>query len=131
MSFQIRKFLHKTNKTLRFILNIFLGCFFYSKRGHDSETAEGVRFIRVREDMPIGSEVLSLKAYPRSMVKLKGVDRSLDYRYFKLRELNDTFIQVLLDKSLDDLVDRDVPQNLLKFKIECSSNKNGQNDEVN
>lgn len=104
-------------------------CIFYSKRGHESETTDSVRFIRVREDMHIGSDVLTLRAYPRTSIKIKGVDRSLDYRFFKLKEVNETYVQVLLDKTLNDLVDRDVPQNLLKFKIECSS-REGQSEEV-
>lgn len=49
------------------------------------------------------------------------MERSSDHSYFKLRDVNSTTIQVLLDKSLEDLVDRDTPQNLLKFKILCSS----------
>lgn len=106
----------------------FSECIFYSKLGQDSE-AEGVRFIRVREDMHVGGDILTLRAFPRDRVKIKGIDRSQDYKFFRLNELNDTNIQVLLDKSIDDLVDRDVPQNLLKFKIECSS-REGRNEEV-
>lgn len=106
----------------------FSACYFYSKLGQDSE-AEGVRFIRVREDMNVGSDILTLRAYPRDSIKIKGVDRSSDYKFFKLLEINNTFVQVLLDKTLDDLVDRDVPQNLLKFKIECSS-RDGRNEEA-
>lgn len=79
--------------------------------------------------MNIGSDVLTLRAYPRTSIKIKGVDRSPDYRFFKLNEINETYVQVLLDKTLNDLVDRDVPQNLLKFKIECSS-REGQSEEV-
>lgn len=64
----------------------------------------------------------------RNSVVLKGMERSGDQSYFRLRELNSTTIQVLLDKSLEDLVDRDTPQNLLKFKILCSS-ANSRNEE--
>lgn len=60
---------------------------------------------------------------------IKGTERSSDKKYFKLNEVNDTNIQVLLDKSIDELVDRDVPQNVLKFKIECANRKSRQ-DEV-
>lgn len=56
------------------------------------------------------------------------MDRSGDQNYFRLRDVNSTTIQVLLDKSLEDLVDRDTPQNLLKFKILCSSS-NSHNEE--
>lgn len=103
-------------------------CTFYSKHGHEAES-EGVRFIRIREDLQIGGEVLTLKAYPRDSIALKGMEKSSDKRYFKIREHNDTTIQVLLDKSIDDLVDRDVPQNVLKFKIECMS-KSGRVEET-
>lgn len=96
--------------------------------GQDSE-ADGVRFIRVREDLHVGGDILTLRAYPRNRIKIKGIERSQDYKFFGLTELNDTHIQVQLDKSIEDLVDRDVPQNLLKFKIECSS-RDGRNEEV-
>lgn len=76
--------------------------------------------------MHIGADILTLRAFPRDRIKIKGIDRSHDHKYFKLREINATYVQVLLDKSIDDLVDRDVPQNLLKFRIECAS----RNDEV-
>ena len=79
--------------------------------------------------MHVGGDILTLRAYPRDKIKIRGIDRSHDYKYFKLIEVNDTHIQVLLDKSIDDLVDQDVPQNLLKFKVECSS-RNGRNEEV-
>lgn len=56
------------------------------------------------------------------------MDRSGDQNYFRLRDVNSTTVQVLLDKSLEDLVDRDTPQNLLKFKILCTS-ANSRNEE--
>lgn len=101
---------------------------FHSKMGTEVE-ADGVRFIRLREDMPIGSEVFTIQAYPRSSVILKSMDRTPDFKYFKVKELNMTTIQVVLTKTLDDLVDRDVPQNLLKFKIECLS-RTSRSEEV-
>lgn len=79
--------------------------------------------------MPVGTEVLNIRAYPRNRVMIKGTENAADRRYFKIKELNDTNIQVLLDKSIDDLVDRDVPQNVLKFKIECSS-RDGRSEEM-
>lgn len=82
--------------------------------------------MRVREDIHVGADVLTLRAFPRDRIKIKGIDRSHDHKYFKLREINETYVQVLLEKSIDDLVDRDSPQNLLKFRIECAS----KNDEV-
>lgn len=109
-------------------LSQFSACTFYSKNGLDVE-ADGARFIRIREDMPVGGEILNLRAYPRTSVVIKGTERSSDRKFFKLNEFNDTNIQVLLDKSIDDLVDRDVPHNVLKFKIECT-NRKSRNDEV-
>lgn len=108
-----------------YIFLYFPECIFYSKLNHDSES-EGSRFVRVREDIHVGADVLTLRAFPRDRIKIKGIDRSHDYKYFKLREINETYVQVLLEKSIDDLVDRDSPQNLLKFRIECAS----KNDEV-
>lgn len=111
-----------------YFLFFLAACTFYSKNGREAE-GDGARFIRVREDMHVGGEILNLQAYPRTNVVIKGSDRSSDKKFFKLQEVNDTHIQVLLDKSIDDLVDRDVPQNVLKFKIECSNRRN-RNDEV-
>lgn len=88
-----------------------------------------MRFVRVREDMPVGTDILTLRAFPRDRIKIRPVERTHDHKYFRLRELNDTFVQVLLDQSIDDLVDRDVPQNLLKFRIECSRT-DGRADET-
>lgn len=65
--------------------------------------------------------MLTLKAFPRNSIKIKGLDRSTDANFFRLKEFNATHVQVLLEKSLDDLVDRDIPQNLLKFKIQCNN----------
>lgn len=113
-----------SDKLLKCLI-FFIACIFYSKLGQDSES-DGVRFIRVREDIHVGGDILTIRAHPRNRIKLKGIDRSHDYKFFKLIELNDTHVQVLLEKSIDDLVDRDMPKNLLKFRIECSN----RNDEV-
>lgn len=42
-----------------------------------------------------------------------------DADYFTYRDLNRTTVSLLLAKSLEDLVDRDKPQNVLKFKVIC------------
>lgn len=65
----------------------------------------------------------------RNSIHLKSMERSSDHSYFRLREVNSTTIQVLLEKSLQDLVDRDTPQNLLKFKIVCTSNATVRSEE--
>lgn len=111
-----------------FLLNI-AGCVFYDKNGIESEL-ETTKFIRIREDLEVGGDILNVRAYPRKSVIIKGTNENKDdVRYFKLKTVNETNIQVLLDRSIDDLVDRDVPQNVLKFKIECMS-KSGRVEET-
>lgn len=56
------------------------------------------------------------------------MDRTGDDKYFRIREINTTTIQILLSKSLEDLVDSDVPQNILKFKIQCNTLVTNSND---
>lgn len=85
-----------------------------------SAESEGVRFIRLREDAQVGKEILRVQAYPRSSVALKGADASGDHKYFNLTEYNTTTLVVSLARSLERLVDRDVPRNLLKFRILCA-----------
>ncbi|XP_051862506.1 cadherin-89D [Drosophila albomicans] len=94
-------------------------CAFHSLDGVASES-EGVRFIRLREDAQVGKEILRLQAYPRSSVALKGADASGDHKYFNLTEHNATTLVISLARSLERLVDRDVPRNLLKFRILCA-----------
>ncbi|XP_055907965.1 cadherin-89D [Eupeodes corollae] len=98
------------------------GCVFHTTDGLGSES-EGVRFIRVREDTPIDQEILMLHAYPRSSIYLKSADGFTDHSYFMLHELNSTSVQIILKKSLESLVDRDQPQNLLKFRVLCTGKK--------
>lgn len=58
----------------------------------------------------------------RKSVELRAIDRSSkDDKYFRLREVNSTRIQILLRESLDELVDSDTPHSILKFKIQCNS----------
>lgn len=112
---------------LSFLLT-FAACSFYDKNDIDAEL-QGSHLIRLRENLPVGAEVLNLRAYPRNKVILRTSESAADRRYFKIKEYNSTNIQVLLDKSIDDLVDRDVPQNVLKFKIECAS-RQGRTEET-
>ncbi|KAH8409766.1 hypothetical protein KR222_006432, partial [Zaprionus bogoriensis] len=100
-------------------------CAFHSLDGVASES-EGVRFIRLREDTQVGKEILRVQAYPRSSVALKGTDASGDHKYFNLTEYNTTTLVVSLARSLERLVDRDVPRNLLKFRILCA----GKHDKI-
>lgn len=94
-----------------------------------SAESEGVRFIRLREDAEIGKEILLLRAYPRSAIALRSVDNSGDHKYFGLTELNTTTVRISLTRSIEDLVDRDVPRNLLKFRVVCAG-KNEKLEEV-
>lgn len=102
-----------------------LACVFHTVSGLVSES-EGVRFIRVREDAPINQEIILLQAYPRSNIYLKSAEGSQDHSYFGITELNSTTVRIILVKSLNDLVDRDIPRNLLKFHIVCS----GENEQT-
>lgn len=94
-----------------------------------SAESEGVRFIRLREDAPIGREILALKAFPRSKVALLSTENNGDHKYFAISEINNTTIVISLIRSIEDLVDRDVPKNLLKFRIVCTA-RNEKLEEV-
>ncbi|XP_050323376.1 cadherin-89D [Bactrocera neohumeralis] len=100
-------------------------CAFHMYDGVSAES-EGVRFIRLREDAEIGKEILLLRAYPRSAIALRSVDNSGDHKYFGLSELNTTTVRITLTRSIEDLVDRDVPRNLLKFRVVCA----GKNEKL-
>ncbi|XP_053945491.1 cadherin-89D [Anastrepha ludens] len=101
------------------------GCAFHMYDGVSAES-EGVRFIRLREDAEIGKEILLLRAYPRSTIALRSIDNSGDHKYFGLTELNTTTVRITLTRSIEDLVDRDVPRNLLKFRVICA----GKNEKL-
>lgn len=45
---------------------------------------DDTQFIRIREDMRIGDEVLNVRAYPRQRVTIKGTENAADRRYFRL-----------------------------------------------
>lgn len=42
--------------------------------------------------------------------------------YFAYRDLNRTTVSLVLAKSLEDLVDNELPQNVLKFRFVCDYN---------
>lgn len=75
-----------------------------------------------------------LKTTPNSKsIELRAIDRSSDDKYFRIREINSSTIAIDLARSLDELVDNDTPQNILKFKIQCNSmisNSNSKNHDV-
>lgn len=69
----------------------------------------------------------------RKSIELRAIDRSTDdHKYFRIHEVNGTTIQIILSQTLDDLVDSDAPQNVLKFKIQCNSavHSNRRNHDV-
>lgn len=45
--------------------------------------------------------------------------QSEDVNYFTYRDVNRTTVALVLARSLDDLVDTESPQNVLKFKLMC------------
>jgi len=61
----------------------------------------------VAENLPVGSEIFKLEAHPRSEFKIEPIDNSLsDVNYFKYVDIDDRFVAIKLNQSLEDLVDR-------------------------
>lgn len=76
------------------------GCKFYP-------VGENRRFERVAENLPVGSEIFKLEAHPRSEFRIEPVDNSLsDVNYFKFVDIDDRFVAIKLNQTLEDLVDR-------------------------
>lgn len=76
------------------------GCKFYP-------VGENRRFERVAENLPVGSEIFKLEAHPRSELRIEPIDNSLsDVNYFKVVDIDDRFVAIKLNQSLEDLVDR-------------------------
>lgn len=76
------------------------GCKFYP-------VGENRRFERVSENLPVGSEIFKLEAHPRSEFKIEPIDNSLsDVNYFKYVDIDDKFVAIKLNQTLEDLVDR-------------------------
>lgn len=76
------------------------GCKFYP-------VGENRRFERVAENLPVGSEIFKLEAHPRSEFRIEPIDNSLsDVNYFKYVDIDDRFVAIKLNQSLEDLVDR-------------------------
>lgn len=68
---------------------------------------ENRRFERVAENLPVGSEIFKLEAHPRSEFKIEPIDNSLsDVNYFKYVDIDDKFVAIKLNQTLEDLVDR-------------------------
>ncbi|XP_050100508.1 cadherin-89D-like [Anopheles aquasalis] len=94
-------------------------CKLYSKSNLRTKS-DGVQFLRLKEDFPVGGEIVSLYAYPRNSILIPRTENSSDYEYFRLKEINSTVVSVILNRSLDQLVDSDDPQSILKFSVFCS-----------
>ncbi|XP_076758983.1 cadherin 89D [Xylocopa sonorina] len=94
------------------------GCQFYP-------IGEYLKFVRVPESLSRGTEVLSLEAHPRSHVSIMPVDKDEDARFFAYKETNKTHISLVLSQSLEDLVDVEMPRNLLKFRVVCDYSDGG------
>ncbi|CAB0038612.1 unnamed protein product, partial [Trichogramma brassicae] len=80
---------------------------------------EYLKFVRVAENVRIGSDIVTLEVHPRSHLAIMAVDKEEDSRYFGWREVNKTHVSIVLAKSLEDVVDADAPRNLLKFRLAC------------
>ncbi|KAL1115660.1 hypothetical protein AAG570_005950, partial [Ranatra chinensis] len=91
------------------------GCQFYP-------AGEYLRFVRVTETQPVGSEILLLEVHPRRNLTIQPVDRPQDINFFEFSGVNRTFVSVRLARPLDDLVDNPRPQNVLKFRLVCYYN---------
>ncbi|XP_055623219.1 cadherin-89D-like isoform X2 [Toxorhynchites rutilus septentrionalis] len=94
-------------------------CKLYSKSNLRTK-ADGVQFLRLKEDFPVGGEIVSLYAFPRNSILIARTENSSDSEYFKLKEVNNTVVSVILNRSLDQLVDNENPQSILKFSVFCS-----------
>uniref|UniRef100_A0ABD2X656 Cadherin domain-containing protein n=1 Tax=Trichogramma kaykai TaxID=54128 RepID=A0ABD2X656_9HYME len=98
--------------TLITLPHITSGCQFYP-------AGEYLKFVRVAENVRIGSDIVTLEVHPRSHLAIMAVDKEEDSRYFGWREVNKTHVSIVLAKSLEDVVDADAPRNLLKFRLAC------------
>ncbi|XP_012282982.1 cadherin-89D [Orussus abietinus] len=92
--------------------NYAAGCQFYP-------VGEYLKFVRVPENLPRGSEVLTLEVHPRNHLTIMPVDKDEDARYFTYKDVNRTHVSVILAQSLEELVDNELPRNLLKFRLVC------------
>ncbi|XP_075975934.1 cadherin 89D isoform X3 [Anticarsia gemmatalis] len=80
---------------------------------------EYLRFVRIPENLQVGDEVLKVEVHPRKNLSLQPVDREEDAHLFTYRDVNRTHVSVVLAQSVDELVDSDSPQNVVKFRLGC------------
>ncbi|XP_049870904.1 cadherin-89D [Pectinophora gossypiella] len=89
-----------------------LGCNFYP-------VGEYLKFVRIPENLEVGDEVLRVEVHPRKNLSVQPVDREEDAQLFTYRDVNRTHVSIVLAQSLDQLVDSDTPQNVVKFRLGC------------
>jgi hypothetical protein len=59
-----------------------------------------------------------LKSLTNAKILLR-VFQEEDAHYFKVASVNGSWVRVALAKSLEELVDSDIPQSVLKFRLAC------------
>ncbi|KAJ2939033.1 hypothetical protein O0L34_g19014 [Tuta absoluta] len=89
-----------------------VGCNFYP-------VGDYLKFVRIPENLKVGDEVLRVEVHPRKNLSVQPVDKEEDAQLFTYRDVNRTHVSIVLAQSLDDLVDSDSPQNVVKFRLGC------------
>ena len=82
------------------------------------EHASG-KFSRVREDLPLGSEIFRVSAHPRQHFNIQTLDGARADGYFAFREVDRHRVAIVLQRSLQELVDQSAPTNSLQFRLAC------------
>lgn len=70
--------------------------------------------------------ILQVEVHPRHNLSIQPLDRIEDATYFAFQDINSSSIGVVLYKSLEDLVDNENPQNVLKFRMVCDFNNGAE-----
>ncbi|XP_035703696.1 cadherin-89D isoform X2 [Folsomia candida] len=80
---------------------------------------EYLRFVRVPENLVVGEKIMTLEVLQKHNLTLESIDKGDDAKYFALSESSSQEVDLLLARSLENIVDNDSPQNILKFRIVC------------
>ncbi|CAB3364238.1 Hypothetical predicted protein [Cloeon dipterum] len=78
-----------------------------------------LRFVRVPENVPVGGEILRVQVQPQGLLSIQPMDKEEDAHYFKVSSVDGAWARVSLARSLEELVDSDIPQSVLKFRLAC------------
>ncbi|CAG7723425.1 unnamed protein product [Allacma fusca] len=62
---------------------------------------------------------MNVEVQHRKNLTLESVDKGDDAKYFLLSEINPNLVEIKLRKTLENIVDNDTPQNILKFRLIC------------